>query len=291
MTDQWLAERFQEHRPRLRAVAYQMLGSQTEADDAVQDTWLRLFRTDIDEVDNLAGWLTTVVARVSLNMLRARQTRLEKTTESLPDPIISRESGADPEAQAVLADSVSLALLVVLETLGPAERLAFVLHDLFQLPFDEIAPLIHRTEAARQLAGRARRRVAGADVPATVGDTTQQRQVLDAFFRAAQSGEFHDLVAVLHPNVVLRTDFGGRRAAAPKVFNGSTQVARQAKIGALPGSVLHPVLVNGLPGVVVTVRGRPFAILGFTVTGNQITAIDAIADPDRVGRLAANVLD
>jgi RNA polymerase sigma factor (sigma-70 family) len=289
---EWLAERFEDHRSHLRAVAYRMLGSLPEAEDAVQETWLRLSRSGADEVENLGGWLTTVVARVCLNMLRSRKVRREESLElHLPDPVVSPDGELQPEDEALLADSVGLALLVVLDTLTPAERLAFVLHDTFGLPFDEIAPLVGRTpEAARQLASRARRRVRGADLRAPDPDVGRQRAVVDAFFRAARGGEFDALVALLDPDVVLRTDFGGRRPRAPKVFHGATEVAGQALIGAFRAARLHPALVNGTAGTVVTVYGRPFAVMGFTVTEGRIVEIDVIADPERVRRIAAAVL-
>jgi len=290
--NEWLANRFEEHRPHLRAVAYRMLGSLTEADDAVQDTWLRLSRSGADGVENLGGWLTTIVARVCLNMLRSRTTRREEALGvHLPDPVISPPGVLQPDEEAVLADSVGLALLVVLDTLSPAERLAFVLHDMFQLPFEEIAPMVGRSPtAARQLASRARRRVRGAELPAPDPDLARQRDVVDAFFRAARGGDFDALVALLDPDVVLRADFGGKRPAASGVAHGPAAVARQAVLGALPGAQLHPALVNGAAGVVVTVGGRPFAVLGFTVAEGRILEIDAIADPDRVRRVAAAVL-
>ena len=290
--NQWLADRFEEHRARLRAVAYRMLGSLSEADDAVQDTWLRLSRAGAGEVENLGGWLTTIVARICLNMLRSRATRREAPLDAhLPDPVISPEGSLQPEEEALLADSVGLALLVVLDSLSPAERLAFVLHDMFDLPFDEIAPMVGRSPtAARQLASRARRRVKGAEIPAPDPDLARQRDVVDAFFRAARGGDFDALVALLDPDVVLRSDFGARRPAAARVTQGAAAVARQALIAAFPDAQLHPALVNGAAGVVVTVRGRPFAVLGFTVTDGKIVEIDAIADPDRVRRIAAAVL-
>ena len=289
---QWLADRFEEHRPRLRAVAYRMLGSLAEADDAVQDTWLRLSRAGAGEVENLGGWLTTVLARVCLNMLRSRTTRREEPLGvHLPDPVISPAGELQPEEEALLADSVGLALLVVLDTLSPAERLAFVLHDMFQLPFEEIAPMVGRTPAAaRQLASRARRRVNGAELPAPDPDLARQRQVVDAFFRAARGGDFDALVALLHPDVVLRADFGARRPAASRVVHGPAAVARQALLGAFPGAILHPAVVNGTAGAVVTVGGRPIVVLAFTVSDGRIAEIDAIADPDRVRRVAAAVL-
>src|SRR5438128_4942395 len=289
---EWLADRFEEHRAHLRAVAYRMLGSLTEADDAVQDAWLRLSRSGAGEVKNLGGWLTTIVARVCLNMLRSRNVRREDSFGvHLPDPIISPDGELGPEEEALLADSVRLALLVVLDTLSPAERLAFVLHDMFDLPFEEIAPMVGRTPAAaRQLASRARRRVKGAEVPAPDPDLARQRDVVDAFFTAARGGDFDALVALLDPDVVLRSDFGARHPAASKVIHGAAAVARQALMGALPAAHLRPALVNGAAGVVVTVGGRPFAVMGFTVAEGKIVEIDAIADPERVRRIAAAVL-
>src|SRR5579859_4740728 len=250
---EWLADRFEEHRTRLRAVAYRMLGSLTEADDAVQDAWLRVSRAGAEGVDNMGAWLTTVVARVCLNALRARNARREEEFDvHLPDPVITADTGEQPEEEALLADSVGLALLIVLDTLTPAERLAFVLHDSFQLPFEDIAPLLERTPAAaRQLASRARRRVQGADLRPPDADVRQQRTVVDAFFAAARRGDFEGLVTLLDPDAVLRPDFGrGRPAMAP--IRGAEAVASSALTGADPASVLHPVLVNGLPGVVVT---------------------------------------
>ncbi|HEV8468971.1 MAG TPA: RNA polymerase sigma factor SigJ [Candidatus Limnocylindria bacterium] len=287
-----LADHFEEHRAHLRAVAYRMLGSLTEADDAVQDAWLRVSRSEAGDVENLGGWLTTIVARVCLNMLRSRNVRREEFFGvHLPDPIISPDGKLQPEEEALLADSVGLALLVVLDTLSPAERLAFVLHDMFELPFEEIAPMVGRTPAAaRQLASRARRRVKGADIPVPDPDLARQREVVDAFFLAARGGDFDALVALLDPNVVLRSDFGAKHPAASRVFHGAAAVARQALIGALPDARLHPALVNGAAGVVVTVGGRPFAVMGFTVRDAKIVEIDAIADPERVRRIAAAVL-
>ena len=290
--NQWLADRFEEHRPHLRAVAYRMLGSLSEADDAVQDAWLRVSRAGAGDVENLGGWLTTSVARVCLNVLRSRSTRREESLDGhLPDPVVSVERARQPEEEAVLADSVGLALLVVLDTLTPVERLAFVLHDMFQLPFSEIAPMVGRSpEAARQLASRARRRIKGAQLPAPDPDLARQREVVDAFFRATRGGDFDRLVALLDPDVVLRSDYGGRRPSAPKVIHGAAAVARQAQLGALPGAELHPALVNGTAGMVITVHGRPFAVMGFTVVAGKIIEIDAIADPERVGRIATAVL-
>jgi len=290
--NEWLAERFEEYRPHLRAVAYRMLGSLTDADDAVQDTWLRVSRADASQVENLGGWLTTIVARICLNMLRSRNTRGEESLDAhIPDPLISPEGAPQPEEEALLADSVSLALLVVLDTLAPAERLAFVLHDMFQLPFSEIAPMVGRSpEAARQLASRARRRVKGAEIRAADTDLGRQRQVVDAFFRAARGGDFDTLVTLLDPDVVLRSDYGGRRPGADKITRGAAAVAGQALLGALPAAELHPAVVNGAAGVVITVRGRPYAVMGFTVADGKIIEIDAIADPDRISRIATAVL-
>jgi RNA polymerase sigma factor (sigma-70 family) len=295
--NQWLAERFEEHRVHLRAVAYRMLGSLTEADDAVQDAWLRLSRSGAGEVDNLGGWLTTIVARVCLNMLRSRNLRREESLAvHVPDPVISTDSGLQPEEEALLADSVGLALLVVLDTLAPAERLAFVLHDMFELPFEEIAPMVGRTPAAaRQLASRARRRVKGAEVPAPDPDLARQRDVVDAFLLAARGGDFDALVAVLDPDVVLRIDAGAKRPAASMVIHGAAAVARQARSGLRPifaRRVVHlrPALVNGAAGVVVTLGGQPMTVMGFTVAEGRIAEIDAIADPERVRRIAAAVL-
>jgi RNA polymerase sigma factor (sigma-70 family) len=287
--NEWLADRFEEHRPRLRSVAYRMLGSLTEADDAVQDAWLRVSRSGAGEVNNLGGWLTTIVARVCLNMLRARKRRREESFEEhLPDPVVTPDGELQPEEEALLADSVGLALLVVLDTLNPAERLAFVLHDMFELPFDEIAPMVGRSpEATRQLASRARRRVRGAEVPAPDPDLARQRAVVDAFFRAARAGEFDALVALLDPDVVLREDYGIGRPV--RVFRGAEAVASRAR--GVPGAEVRPALVNGAVGAVAIVRGRPFAILGFTVRDGKIVEIDAIGGSERVRRIAAAVLD
>jgi RNA polymerase sigma-70 factor (ECF subfamily) len=287
---EWLADRFEEYRPHLRAVAYRMLGSLAEAEDAVQDTWLRVSGASTSQVENLGGWLTTIVARVCLNMLRSRNLRREDSFGvHLPDPIISPDGQLQPEEEALLADSVRLALLVLLDTLPPGERLAFVLHDMFKLPFEEIAPMLGRSpSSARQLASRARRRVKAADIPAPEPDLGRQREVVDAFFRAARGGDFDALVSLLHPDVVLRSDFGARRPAASVVTRGAAAVARQAR--AIPGALVRPALVNGAAGVVITVGGRPYAVMGFAVVDGKIVEIDAIADPERVGRIAAAVL-
>lgn len=289
--DQWMADRFEEHRDHLRAVAYRMLGSVSEAEDAVQDTWLRLSRADRSDVENLGGWLTTVIARVCLNTLRSRTRRREAPYGvHVPDPILAG-TGPQPEEEALLADSIGLALLVVLDTLTPAERLAFVLHDMFQLPFEEIAPMVGRTpQAARQLASRARRRVQGADVPRPDPDLDRQREVVDAFFLAARNADLAQLVAVLDPDVVFRTDAGAGRPATVEL-RGAATVAGHALSGITsslqrPAVHLRPALVNGAAGMIVTtLRGRPITVIGFTVAGGRIAEIDAISDPDRVRAL------
>jgi RNA polymerase sigma factor (sigma-70 family) len=284
-----LAEQFEAQRAHLRAVAYRMLGSLDEADDALQEAWLRASRAGTDDVENLGGWLTTVVARVCLNVLRSRRTRREQPLDlHVPDPIVSVEEGVDPEHEAVLADSVGLALLVVLEMLPPAERLAFVLHDMFAMPFDEIAPIVGRSSTAtRQLASRARRRVQGA-APTPDRDVARQRQVVDAFFAAARGGDFDALVAVLDPDVVLRADAGP--PTGTRVIRGAAAVAGRAVMFAGPERVTVPVLVNGAAGVVVTVDGRPVGVIGFTVTDGRVVAIDTIGDPERIQRLDLSAL-
>ena len=289
---EWLADRFEEHRGHLRAVAYRMLGSLAEADDAVQDAWVRVSAAGADGVDNLGGWLTTIVARVCLNMLRARNTRREESLDlHLPDPIVSRDGEPQPEAEAMLADSVGLALQVVLDTLNPAERLAFVLHDMFDLPFDEIGPMVGRTpEAARQLASRARRRVKGAELRSPDPDVSRQRQVVDAFFAAARGGEFDALVGLLHPDVVLRGDFGPAHPSASRIVHGAQEVARSAQAGANPAARIHPALVNGAAGAVISLHGRPFLVMAFTVHDGKITEIDSIGDPERVARVAGALI-
>src|SRR5919198_3167159 len=279
----WLAERFEEHRTHLRAVAYRMLGSVSEADDAVQEAWLRLSRTDTSEVESLGAWLTTVVARVCLNILRSRRTRREEPLEvHVPEPIVSRTDGVDPEHEALLADSVGLALLVVLETLAPDERLAFVLHDMFGVPFDDIAPIVGRSPtAARQLASRARRRVRG-EAPPPNADLSRQREVVEAFFAAARDGDFDALVAVLDPDVVLRSDGGASRPSVTLVVRGAQAVAERAMMFVGLSPHVRPALVNGAAGVVVAPRGRPFSVMGFTVTDGRIVAIDGLNDPERL---------
>ena len=286
----WLAGRFEEHRTHLRAVAYRMLGSLAEADDAVQDAWVRASRAEISEVENIGGWLTTVVARICLNKLRSRKMRREESLEMhIPDPVVSPVGELRPEDEVLLADSVGLALLVVLDALAPAERLAFVLHDMFDLPFEEIGPMVGRSPtAARQLASRARRRVRGAEVPDP--DLARQRSVVDAFLLAARGGDFEALVALLHPDAVLRADFGPGRPAASRVVRGAAAVARQARLGANPAALLHPALINGAAGVVVTLEGRPHVVMAFTVVNDQVVELDVIADPERVRSVAAVVL-
>jgi RNA polymerase sigma-70 factor (ECF subfamily) len=288
----WLTERFEEHRTRLRAVAYRMLGSLSEADDAVQESWLRLNRVDAGSVENLAAWLTTVVARVCLNMLRARESRREEPLGvHIPDPIISRADGGDPEHEALLGDAVGLALLVVLDALTPAERLAFVLHDMFAVPFEEIAPMIERSpEATRQLASRARRRVQGA-APAPDRDLARQRAVVDAFFAAAREGDFDALVAVLDPDVVLRADGGTARTRPTVVLNGAREVAAQAVLATRLAPFVRPVLINGTAGVVAVVAGRAFSVMAFTVAEGKIVAVDVLYDPERLADIDLAGLD
>jgi RNA polymerase sigma-70 factor (ECF subfamily) len=285
----WLAERFEEHRTHLRAVAYRMLGSLSEADDAVQEAWLRLNRSDADEIENLGGWLTTVVARISLNMLRSRRTHKEEPlVDRLPDPIIDPADGTDPEHEAILADSVGLALLVVLETLSPAERLAFVLHDMFAVPFDEIAQIVERSPAAtRQLAHRARQRVQG---ERAVPDATldRQREVVDAFLAASRGGDFEALLQVLDPDVVLRHDAG---RGVLQVVRGAEAVASRAQMYSQFDLVAHPVLINGAVGAIALRDGRPFSIGAVTVRDGKIVELDFITDPERLARLDLTMLE
>ena len=287
---EWLAERFEERRTRLTAVAYRMLGSLSDADDAVQEAWLRLNRTD-EEIDNLDAWLTTVVARVSLNTLRSRQSRAEvEMGPRVPEPIVDPEDGTAPEHEALLADSVGLALLVVLETLSPNERLAFVLHDVFAVPFDEIAPIIDRSPAAaRQLASRARRRVRGAPVPDAALEA--QREVVDAFLAAAREGDFERLVSVLDPDVVLHADLGPSAPGDRYELHGVEAVAKQARTYSRLGLVIRPALVNGAAGVVTFRDGEPFSVGAFTVRGGRIVEIDFLADPERVRQVDLTVLE
>jgi RNA polymerase sigma-70 factor (ECF subfamily) len=284
--DQFLTEQFEAHRPHLHAVATRILGAPSEADDALQDAWLRVNRADPNGIENVGGWLTTVVARVCLNQLRARSNRREQLVDPhVPDPVVTLvDAGTGPERQAVLADSVGLALQIVLETLTPAERLAFVLHDMFAVPFDEIATIVDRTpDATRQLASRARRRVQGADASPDA-DLARQRAAVDAFFAAARAGDLDALVAVLDPDVVLRSDAGPGRALT-MVLRGAEEIASRAVTFANPRSVTHPVLVNGDAGVVVTLGPRAVAVIGFTVARGRIVAIEALADPKRLAAL------
>src|ERR671921_113976 len=284
---EFLAKRFEEHRSHLRAVAYRMLGSLSEADDAVQEAWLRLSRSETSGVENLGGWLTTVVGRVCLDMLRSRTSRRvvplgEPLGTRVPEPLVSRADGIDPEHEALLADSVGLALLVVLETLSPAERLVFVLHDMFSVPFEEIAPIVGRSPtAARQLASRARRRVQGAATSADAG-LACQREAVDAFLAASREGNFEALLAVLDPDVVLRIDGGAVRAGLSREVRGVRAVAEQTLTFSRLSPFVRPVLVNGAAGVVVAPRGRPFAVMGFTVRRGKIVEIDVLADPARL---------
>jgi RNA polymerase sigma-70 factor (ECF subfamily) len=287
MSDQdWLAQRFETDRAHLRGVAYQMLGSTTEADDAVQESWIRLSRTDTSDVENLRAWLTTVVARVCLNMLRSRKTRREQSLEThLPDLIVSSEEGTDPEQEALLGDSVGLALFVVLDSLTPAERVSFVLHDVFAVPFDVIAPVVGRTPtAARQLASRARRRVQGAPVPDI--DLNGQWAVVDAFLAAARDGDFERLVAVLDPEVVAQSDGGTTRPQMTLMTHGARAVAEQAMSFRRFTETATRVLVNGVPGGIAwNPDGTPFAVLALTVHGGRVVRIDILADPERLGQL------
>ena len=292
----WLAQRFEEHRSHLRAVAYRMLGSISEADDAVQEAWLRLSRSETSGVENLGGWLTTVVGRVCLDMLRSRTSRRvvplgEPLGTRVPEPLVSRADGIDPEHEALLADSVGLALLVVLETLTPTERLAFVLHDMFSVPFEEISPIVGRSpSAARQLASRARRRVQGeAHVPDA--NLATQREVVDAFLAASRDGDFDTLLAVLDPDVVLRMDGGALRAGLSREVRGARAVAEQTPTFSRLFPFVRPALVNGAAGVVVAPRGRPFSVMGFTIRGGKIVEVDILADPARLSRLDVSVFD
>lgn len=283
---QWLADRFEQQRSRLRAVAYRMLGSVSEADDAVQEAWLRLSGTAAGEIDDLGAWLTTVVARISLNTLRSRKTRRE---EHVPEPIIDRADGTSPEHAALLADSVGLALLLVLETLAPAERVAFVLHDIFDMPFEKIASIVQRTpDAARQLASRGRRRVQARNAVPDA-DAQAQRSVVDAFLAAAHDGDFDRLVAVLDPDVVLRSDAGAPHASVE--VRGADEVARRARSFSEIGLVRRPALVNGVAGAVCVRDGAPFSVMAFTVRAGKIVEIDILRDAERLSDLDLTVLD
>ncbi|MFI1283678.1 sigma-70 family RNA polymerase sigma factor [Streptomyces sp. NPDC020858] len=287
-----LTERFEEHRSHLRAVSYRMLGSLSEADDAVQEAWLRLNRSDTSDVENLGGWLTTVVSRVCLNMLRSRESRREDSMDAYPtDPAVSREDAVDPEQEAVLADSVGLALLVVLDTLAPAERLAFVLHDLFAVPFDEIAPMIEKSPAAtRQLASRARRRVKGAPL-APDADLTRRRGVVDAFLAATRGGSFDALVTLLHPDVVLKADPAVGPTPAPILLTGAVTVGKAAMAAMQRAQSTRPALVDGSVGLAMAPLGRLRLVLRFTIEDGLITEIDVVAEPERLGALELAVLD
>lgn len=283
----WQAERFEEHRRHLRGVAFRMLGSVHEADDAVQEAWLRLNRSDTSGVVNLRGWLTTVTGRVCLDILRSRTARREEPLDwHLPDPIVSQADSVDPEKEALLAESVGVALYVVLETLAPAERLAFVLHDMFAVSFEEIGEMLGRSaNAAKQLASRARRRVHGA-AAVPDADLGRQHEVVDAFFAAARGGDFDALVALLDPDVILRADAGPvRQGTSSAVIRGAGEVAGRALMFARPDARVHRALVNGAAGVVVTVDHRPLSVMGFTVTDGRIVAIDGLIDPERLSKL------
>ncbi len=287
---EWLAQQFEDCRPHLRAVAYRMLGSLSEADDAVQDAWLRLSRADTSEVENLTAWLTTVVARVALNVLRSRKTRREQPLDvHVPDPIVDPVDGTNPEHEAMLADSVGLAMLVVLETLSPPERLSFVLHDMFAVPFDEIGTILDRSpEAARQLASRGRRRVRGT-APVPDPDLTAQWEVIDAFLAAAREGDFDALVAVLDPEVTLRADRG--LAGISRHVRGAETVASQALMWSRVDLTIHRALINGAAGLVSMRGGRPFSVGAFTVRDGKIVEFDILADPDRLAKLDLAILE
>jgi RNA polymerase sigma factor (sigma-70 family) len=286
------AQQFESRRRYLGSVAYRMLGSLSEADDAVQEAWLRLSRSDTSAVDNMDAWMTTVVARVCLDMLRSRRSRREDPlVGELSDPIPFADDQLDPEREAVLADSVGLALLVVLETLAPAERLAFVLHDMFAVPFDEIAPIVGRSPtAARQLASRARRRVQGG---ASVGGVqlARQREIVDAFLRASRAGDFDALLALLDPDVVLHADLQAVPAGEPRTIRGASVVAHQARLASGRARFAQPALVNGAVGILMAPRGRLMVVLAFTIADGKITEIDVIADPERLRQLELAVLD
>jgi RNA polymerase sigma-70 factor (ECF subfamily) len=285
---EWLAASFQEHRPRLRAIAYRMLGSLSEAEDATQEAWLRLSRTTSGEIDDLGAWLTTVVARISLNMLRSRKLRSE---QHMPDPLVDPDAGTSPEHEALLANTVGLALHVVLEALAPAERVAFVLHDVFGMAFEEVAPIVGRTpEAARQLASRARRRVQQRNATPDA-DVSAQRRVVDAFVAASRDGDFQRLVSVLDPEVILRVDLGKTPAGKILEIRGAEQVAGRAQSFSRLDLRRHPVLVNGVAGLLCTLEGKPFSLMAFTVRGEKITEIDILSDAARLSHLDLSVLE
>jgi RNA polymerase sigma factor (sigma-70 family) len=289
--NEWLAERFEAERPHLRAVAFRMLGSLSDAEDAVQESWFRLNRSDTSAVANLSGWLTTVVARICLNMLRSRTSRREEPLDTgVPPSVAQAADGTDPEHEAVLADSVGLALLVVLETLSPAERLAFVLHDTFGMPFDEIAPIVGRSPtAARQLASRARRRVRGSSAVAS-GDLSRQRKVVDAFLAASRSGDFDALLAVLDPDVVLRIDRTAVPQGTPVMIRGAEQVARAALAFSSRSRFTEAALVNGAVGLIMAPRGRLFGVGVLSIRRGRVTSMELVADPDRLDQLELAVL-
>jgi RNA polymerase sigma-70 factor (ECF subfamily) len=285
-----LASRFEELRPRLRTLAYRMLGSPSEAEDAIQETWLRLARSDAQEIENLDGWLTTVLGRVCLNVLRSRRARREEPLPdyAVPELIVTRPSETDPEHEALLADAVGVALLVILDTLSPAERVAFVLRDMFAIPFEEIAGMLERSpEATRQLASRARRRVRGS-APTPDADRRRQREVVDAFFAAARGGDLERLVTLLDPQIVLRADFGPKRK--PLRLEGPERVIKAARAGAAAGYELVPVLVNGIAGALSLENGRPFSLMAFTVVDGRIVAVDVLADRERLAALDVEAL-
>jgi RNA polymerase sigma factor (sigma-70 family) len=289
---EWLAERFETHRTHLQEVAYRMLGSLSEAEDAVQETWLRLSRSDSSDIENLGGWLTTVVARVCLDMLRSRKSHREESLDShMPERFVHSEAGINPEREAQLADSVGLALLVVLERLTPAERLAFVLHDLFAMPFEEIAPIVGRSPvAARQLASRARRRVQGADTLSEAG-LARQHEVVEAFLAAARDGDFHALLAVLDSDVVVRADHAAVPPGAAKEVHGAQNVAEQALTFARRARFAQLALVNGVVGLIVAPRGRLILVMAFKIAGGKIKEIEVIADPERLRQVDLAVID
>ncbi len=286
---EWLTEGFQQHRSHLRGVAYRMLGSVSEADDALQEAWLRTRDQDPGSVENMQAWLTTIVGRVCLNMLRARRARREQLSDVyVPDPVVSLDDSADPEQEALVADSVGLALLVVLDALSPPERLAFVLHDVFGVPFADIAAVLHRSEAAvQQLASRARRRVHGSPKPDP--DLARQREVVGAFFAASRDGDFDVLIAVLDPDVELRIDGGVLREEASLLLRGAQAVAAYSSTYSKLYPFIRPALVNGAAGAVVAPAGRVFSVMAFTVTNGKITQIDALADPERLGQLSLGI--
>jgi RNA polymerase sigma factor (sigma-70 family) len=285
---EWLTERFEHHRSHLRAVAYRMLGSATEADDALQEAWLRIRNQDPTSVENMQACLTTIVGRVCLNMLRSRSSRHEELSGRVPDPVVSFDESVDPEHEALLADSVGLAMLVVLDALTPAERLAIVMHDVFAVPFADIATVLDRSEnAAQQLASRARRRVQGAPEPDP--DLARQREVVDAFFAASRDGDFDALVAMLDPDVELRIDGGVRRQEASLVLRGAAAVAGHTATYSKLHPFVRPALVNGTAGAVIAPHGRLFSVMAFTVTNGKITQIDALLDPERLARLELSI--